>query len=121
MRKSSPLSDASVLAALGDRLARLRLERNLTQAQLAREAGVSKRTLIRLEHGESTQLTNLIRVLRGLGALGNLDALIPPTRTSPIEQLRARAKTRRRASPAARNRRPSTTWAWGDEPPPTGG
>lgn len=121
MGKNSSSPDASVLAELGDRLARLRLQRNLTQAQLAREAGVSKRTLIRLEHGESTQLTNLIRVLRGLGGLGNLDALIPPPPTSPIQQLQARAKTRRRASPAARNRRPSTTWTWGDEPPPTGG
>ena len=57
MQKNSRLADASVLTELGDRLARLRLQPTLTQAQLAREAGVSKRTLIRLEHGESTQLT----------------------------------------------------------------
>lgn len=66
MAKTSEMTDAAVLAELGERLARLRLQRNLTQAQLAREAGVSKRTLIRLERGESSQVTNLIRVVRSL-------------------------------------------------------
>ncbi|MCE9630903.1 MAG: helix-turn-helix domain-containing protein [Planctomycetia bacterium] len=120
MRQKTSLSDAAVLTELGERLAHLRLHQNLTQAQLAREAGVSKRTLIRLEHGESSQLTNLIRVLRGLGVLGNLDAWIPPPLPSPIEHLRSRAKTRRRASPATRNRGRPATWTWGDESPRTG-
>ena len=108
-------TDAAVLAALGDRLSRLRLQRNLTQAQLAREAGVSKRTLIRLESGESSQVTNLIRVVRALGLLGNLDAFVPPPLPSPLEQLRSRAKERRRASPSAKKSGPPTKWTWGDE------
>lgn len=61
MGKTLETTDAAVLAELGDRLSRRRLQRNLTQAQLAREAGVSKRTVIRLERGESSQVTNLIR------------------------------------------------------------
>ena len=113
--------DSAVLAQLGDRLSRLRLQRNLTQAQLAREAGVSKRTLIRLENGESSQVTNLIRVIRALGLLGNFGALIPPPLASPIDQLRSKAKERRRASPRAKRVGPSTTWTWGDESAKAGG
>lgn len=121
MTKPSNMTDSAVLAEIGHRISRLRLQRNLTQAQLAREAGISKRTLIRLESGESSQVTNLIRVLRALGVLGNLDAFVPLPLPSPIEQLRSRAKERRRASPASRRNSPDTNWSWGDESPGAGG
>jgi len=115
MANTNDLTDRTVLAELGDRLSRHRLERNLTQAQLAHEAGISKRTLIRLENGESSQLTTFVRVLRALGLLTNLDALVPTPLPSPVAQLKARTKERRRAFPAAKKRRPGSTWTWGDE------
>ena len=76
--------------------------------------------MIRLESGESTQLTNLIRVVRALGLLGNLDAFVPPPLPSPLAQLRMRAKERRRASGGAKKRSPSSKpataeWTWADE------
>ena len=108
-------SDVAVLAELGRRLAGRRLELNLTQAALAREAGVSKRTLVRLEGGESTQLTNLIRVLRSLGLLDNLDAFVPPPTPSPLEQLRLQGRPRQRASRRT-SAKPAQEWTWGDEP-----
>jgi putative transcriptional regulator len=120
MAKLVGLSDPAALAALGERLAHQRLQRNLTQEQLAREAGISKRTLIRLEQGESSQLTNLIRLLRALGLLDRLDAFIPPPVPSPLEQLKQRTKVRRRASPGSKGDRPTTTWRWGDESPQAG-
>lgn len=116
MNTSKKMTDRNVLAELGDRLSRHRLDRNLTQEQLAREAGVSKRTVIRLENGESSQLANLIRVLRVLGLLANLDALVPAPLVSPLAQLKSRAKERRRASPVAKKSVPAATWTWGDEP-----
>ena len=121
MEKTYEMTDEAVLAELGDRLSRLRLQRNLTQAQLAREAGVSKRTLIRLESGESIQVTNLIRVVRVLGLLGNLDAFVPPSLSSPIAQLRSRKKERRRASPGVTKSGPPPQWIWGDDLSKTGG
>jgi len=111
------MTDSAVLAELGERVARHRLERNLTQAELAKEAGISKRTLIRLEAGESTQLTNLVRVLRSLGLLENLDALVPPPVPSPIEQLRTKGRERKRASPRTdeeRSKEPDK-WTWGND------
>ena len=114
MRIRQELTERTVLSDVGDRLARHRLDLNLTQAQLAREAGVSKRTVVRLEHGDSTQLTNLVRVLRALGLLANLNALVPPPLTSPLAQLESRSKERRRASPIAKKSRPAAKWTWGD-------
>ena len=108
-------TDQQLLAELGDRLKRHRLNRNLTQEQLAREAGVSKRTVVRLENGQSSQMTNLIRVLRALGLLGNVDALVPAPSASPIEALKAKARERRRASPASKMSMPSSEWTWGND------
>jgi transcriptional regulator with XRE-family HTH domain len=109
-------SDSAVLADLGDRIARERLNRNLTQEALAAEAGVSRSTVRRLEAGESTQLTNLIRILRALGLLANFDALIPEPVVRPLEALERKGKERRRASSPARTiRRNKTSWTWGDD------
>ncbi len=109
-------TDTAALALLGERVAAHRLHQNRTQAELAKEAGISKRTLARLEAGESTQLTNLIRTLRALGLLTNLDTLVPPTTPSPLEQLKAKEKQRKRASPQPAHdpADAETPWTWGD-------
>lgn len=114
-------TDRRVLAELGERLARHRLNRNLTQDQLAREAGVSKRTIVRLENGESSQLTNFVRILRALSLLDNMDALVPTPLTSPVEAVKAKTRQRRRASPAGKKPKNTAQWTWGDETPPGGG
>lgn len=116
-----PTPDPALLAELGLRLARQRLDRNLSQDDLAREAGVSKRTLHRMEHGHSAQMTNWIRVLRALDLLANLEQLLPAPAPSPMQQLKLQGKLRRRASsvapaqphdPGAPGPKP---WTWGDD------
>ena len=104
------------MQALGQRLARHRLNRNLTQAALAAEAGVSALTVQRIERGRSSQAANLIRILRALGLLDNLDALVPEPAISPIQQARMRGRVRQRASSRPGRPEPPTEWSWGDEP-----
>ena len=77
MQLSDLLTDEAVLAELGERIARHRLDRQLTQTALAKEAGISKRTLERMEAGASVQLVNLIRVCRALGLLARLAQALP--------------------------------------------
>ncbi len=115
MNTCNHMTDPAVLAEIGNRIARYRLERNLTQTELAREAGVSKRTLLRLENGESTQLTNLIKIIRALDLLDNLDAFIPPPTPSPIEQLKTQGKQRKRASSRSRKPENNDEWTWEEE------
>lgn len=119
-KRTTGASDPHVLAEIGSRLARLRLHRNLTQDQLAREAGIGKRTLLRLEQGRSSQLTNFVRVLRALQLLDGLVALVPASSSSPLTQLATRQPERRRASTKSKPRVPKTAWTWGDEPPTRG-
>ncbi len=116
-RSTTPIDDATQvsLRELGARLARERLRRNLTQESLAERAGVSRTTVRRLEAGHSTQLANLIRILRALHLARNLHALVPEPILRPMEQLERGDRRRRRASsPRARAGSPRT-WTWGDE------
>ncbi|QDU86502.1 anaerobic benzoate catabolism transcriptional regulator [Planctomycetes bacterium Pla163] len=117
MEPHLPTDDAA-LARLGERLARQRRRLDLTQAELAHEAGVSKRTVERLESGGSTQLLNFVRVLRALGLLGRLDGLVPDPEPSPLERLRAADAERRRVGRRRANADDgdgADAWHWGDE------
>ena len=120
MRIGSQNSDEATLAELGERLARTRLERNLDQRQLAVEAGVSKRTVERLEDGEPVRMSSFVRVMRALDLLDRLDQLVPEPLPSPIERLKTSGRRRRRASGRRRGSdRPSEseragTWTWSD-------
>jgi transcriptional regulator with XRE-family HTH domain len=112
-------TDEAVLAELGARLARTRLERNLTQEQLADEAGVARITLARLEAGHAVRTPSLVRVLRTLELLDALDRLIPEPAPSPIERLKLQGQQRQRGSgsrPAQRPEDEDGPWTWGDEP-----
>lgn len=115
MKIDSSLSEHSVLAELGRRLARRRLDRGLTQAALAAEAGISKSTVERIESGASTQLAKLIRLLRPLDLLENIDILVPEQTISPIDLHKMRGKQRQRASARQHNKIAEQPWTWGDQ------
>jgi transcriptional regulator with XRE-family HTH domain len=116
MKMDKQASDEAILRELGERLARIRLARNLTQAQLAQQAGVSKRTVERLESGSvATQLSGFIRVCRMLDIIERFDMLVPEPLPSPLEQLRLGGRQRRRASAARTKKTSDKNWEWGDE------
>ncbi len=121
------MTDAAVLAELGSRLERHRLERNWTQAELAAEAGVGQATVQRAERGESVQMTSMIKLLRALELLAGLDLAIPESIDLPIARLEREQRGRRRRARGRRGRRggsggpPPTDadagepWRWGEE------
>ena len=115
MRLESKATDAAILHELGARVSGVRLERNLTQAELAEKAGLSKRTIERLEAGDSVQLLSLIRLFRALDLLPRLEALIPEPVPSPIAQWRLRGTNRQRASAKKPQSGPSRKWEWRDD------
>lgn len=114
MKITELMTDDAVLKELGRRLARSRIDRGLTQARLAREAGLGKRTVERMENGAAAQLDSLVRVLRALGLLHNLELLLPPGDARPLDYLEREGKPRRRVSTRAGEAR--KPWAWDDKP-----
>src|SRR6202789_3998581 len=83
MRITSELTDLAVLHEIGDRLERRRIDAGLTQAQLAEEAGISKRTVERIEAGHSADFVMLVRILRVLNLLEALDQSVADLPQSP--------------------------------------
>ena len=102
-------------AQLGERLAKLRLSRNLTRDQLAKATGTSSRTLARLEAGEGGSLDSFIRVLLALNMESNLLAMLPDPAVRPIERVKLQGRERQRARPMQVQTKPASDWAWGDD------
>ena len=115
MKISNELTDVAILAELGERLARARIDRGLTQAALAQEAGVAKRTVERIEAGKPSEIGTLIRLLRVLGLGAGLDQLIPEAGPSPMALLKSHGRARRRA-PRRRPAAPTAgePWSWAE-------
>lgn len=121
MKITPEMTDAAVLQELGTRSARRRIDASLTQAQLAEEAGVSKRTVERIEAGHSTDFVMILRILRALKLIEVLDGLIPDQPLSPIALLKQKGRERKRVGhprgKAGRRetpRKPATPWKWGE-------
>ncbi len=114
MKIEGLLTDEAILAELGGRLAQRRLELQLTQEVLAEQAGVSKRTVERIEAGATAQMSTLIRLLRALALLDRLETLAPETGPRPMDLVRLKGKARKRAS-GRRKPADEEPWHWGDE------
>lgn len=138
MATYTPFSDNAVLTEFGKRIASSRLNCNWTQADLANKAGVSKSTVEHIEKGQSTQLLNMVKILRALGLLNQFLGAFPEQGPSPMELLavsrKQQASKRKRASkpratgktatyPAASSgtptaniaAEPKAAWVWGED------
>ena len=71
------MSDPAILRHLGERLKRRRLDQNMTQQTLADQAGLSRPTISDIGRGNPAALRTLIRILRVLGLLDELNAFLP--------------------------------------------
>ncbi len=114
MRITGMMTDSAVLRELGTRIARLRIDKGLTQQELAREAAIGLASLVRLENGDNSRMTTIIKVLRELGRLEALDVMLPAAEVRPMELLRNSGKAKRRVTKAMASAS-QNTWTWGDE------
>lgn len=114
MKIQGLLTDEAILAELGGRLAQRRLELQFTQEMLAEQAGISKRTVERIEAGATAQISTLIRILRALELLDRLETLVPEAAPRPMDLVKLKGKARQRASGKRQSAR-EAPWQWGDE------
>jgi transcriptional regulator with XRE-family HTH domain len=77
----TPAAVANGQRRIGEHLATWRKLRQLTAAQVADRAGISRHTVMRLEHGDGASTENLLRVARALGVLNTLVAALDPYAT----------------------------------------
>ncbi len=111
--QSLPIGE--LLEDLAKRVRSERLNRNLTQRELADNAGVSVDTIRSLESGGNATLAVFVKVLRALDLDDRLALLIPAPTASPIQVAQREGYVRERAS-GSRSPGRSTEWQFEDAP-----
>jgi transcriptional regulator with XRE-family HTH domain len=76
-----------MLAAIGQRLQSLRISRHLSQADLATAAGISVRTLRRLEAEGDARLETVARVALALRVQDQFDSFFAPEETRTLDEI----------------------------------
>jgi len=115
MKIDLKMTDQALLKVIGERVAGLRLARNLTQQQLAEQAGLGLRTVQRLELGTTAaQLSGFIRICRTLGVLERFETLLPEPTLSPMAQLKQAGRKRLRATGRKAAAGKPGKWTWGE-------
>jgi putative transcriptional regulator len=92
------MNNIAVLKEIGQRISRQRLNRNITQMELAYKAGVTRIVVQRLENGLGCNLESLIRILRPLDCIDQLNSFLPEPGISPLQLAKLKGHERVRAS-----------------------
>lgn len=82
---------------LGERLKQTRLNKNLTQLEVATLAGVARKTVINAEKGKA-QLEVFVAIMLALDVVEQLDVFLPKPEISPLQLAKLQGKKRQRAS-----------------------
>lgn len=96
---------------LGQKIKTYRVMKEMSQQDLAEKTGVSKRSISRLEQGESVQVDNLFKILLALGLSDNIDLLVPDQTRRPSYYLENKENKPKRV----RKKTEKTGFKWGDE------
>jgi transcriptional regulator with XRE-family HTH domain len=115
MKITEILTDEAILNEIGQRIANRRIELNMTQAAVAKKAGVGKSTIERIEGGASSQMLSIIKIFRVLSLMDNLDSMLPELSPKPMDLLKQKRKLRIRASKKIDTSAPTTSWKWDED------
>ncbi len=96
---------------LGQKIKLYRIMKGMSQQELEDKTGVSKRSISRLEQGESVQLENLFKILVALDLGENIDLLVPDQTKRPAFYLEISADKPKRV----RRKKEKKAFKWGDE------
>ena len=91
------MTDRAIAKELAKRIKQQRLNKDLSQKNVAEAAGISITAVQGVEKGEST-ISTLIKVLRVLGTLDSLESFLPEIIVSPLALAKIDAKKRKKAS-----------------------
>lgn len=96
---------------LGQKIKTYRIMNEMSQQDLENKSGVSKRSISRLEQGESVQLDNLFKIIIALGLGDNIELLVPDQTKRPSYYLeKTESKPKR-----VRKKTQKNEFKWGDE------
>lgn len=105
-------SELVILKELGMRIKQYRISLNITQMELADKCGTSNSTLVRIENGIDSKISNYIKIMSGLGLMQNFDILIPESQPDYKALFEQRAPRQRVKSSNAKSK---AGWVWEED------
>lgn len=78
------MTDAAIIQTIGKKIKAKRIEQQLTQKQLAEQAGVSLSAVFNIEQKGTANLMTMVQVLRALHSLNMLESFFHEEVISPI-------------------------------------
>lgn len=101
-----------ILQELGRRIKDARIAISMTQKEMAQKAGVSEKTVERIEKGENVKIENLLNIFRVLNFLQNIEILIPEQEVLIEETM---DKKRRKRASRKKEINDNSDWKWGED------
>ena len=98
-------SNGMILKEFGTKLREYRIGLFYTQESFAEQSGLSIRTISNIENGKDASFENIIRFLKTLNLVSNLNLVVP----SAVNEVNNNSKKRYKKSNEVSN------WKWGDE------
>jgi len=105
-------SNIFILEELGRRIKDARIAISMTQKEMALKAGISEKTVERIEKGENVKIENLLNIFRVLNFLQNFEILIPEQEVLIEEMMDKKKRKRASRKKEAMN---NSDWKWGEE------
>ena len=99
--------------ATSSRVKDFRIGMELTQEEMAKDTGLSLRTIVNIETGKDVKLSSLLYILRKFSLVANLDGLIPDQEIRPSDMhFLGKKRERVRHSKKTEN---NNAWKWGED------
>jgi putative transcriptional regulator len=92
------ISDLGIISEIAGRVKQIRLNKNVSQKELADHIGIDRGHISKFENGKPITLLSLTKIMRALEMLEDLDKAIPIVPISPIALMKIQEKQRKRAS-----------------------
>jgi transcriptional regulator with XRE-family HTH domain len=106
------LSDHALVQEIGKKFKKMRLNKNITQDELAKISGLDRTTISQLENGRPATLLTFVQVLRALDKLELLNIFSDEPDISPLEAVKLKRQTRKRASKKKNNDKNEEASEW---------
>ena len=106
------MSDPAIIKEIGQMLKAFRLQKNITQEEMAQKIGLNRVTIGEIEKGRPSSLLTFIQILRGLEKLELLNNITPVPTVSPIQMAKLQRKARQRASATHTSSEPKKKSTW---------
>jgi len=91
------MADPEIVREICRNIKKMRINKNISQQEVADIAGLDRTTISRMESGRAVTLLTLVQVLRALDKFDILDAFEVQSFLSPIKLLKEEEKKRKRA------------------------